>query len=237
MEKKISFYLFNNIKTQIANIFSANEIRSSMNAYGENLCKKIPNTEGKRYSKEKIFEKSLSVFNEDEKIEYFRQIKENKKVRNNVELFRQINMLISFYDDTDNSLKYATFNSLKKYPKNIKECCQSAYDSYDEGENREALDKIRVTIEILVKYITGSEASLENQKNKLGKLLENKGVDKKIRNILFNILKSYEIVQNDYVKHNYIKILGKNEVSLLMNLSSVIIKFLVECDKIKDKNI
>ena len=67
--------------------------------------------------------------------------------------------------------------------------------------------------------------------------MENKGVDKKIRNILFNILKSYEIVQNDYVKHNYIKILGKNEVSLLMNLSSVIIKFLVECDKIKDKNI
>lgn len=41
---------------------------------------------------------------------------------------------------------------------------------------------MRLTIELLIKRITGSEASLENQKSALGKFFEDKDISKEVRN-------------------------------------------------------
>ena len=93
-----------------------------------------------------------------------------------------------------------------------------------------ALDNVRLTVEFLVKQLTKSEASLENQKKNLGSFLKAKGVNTQKRNYVFKILDVYEKIQNDQAKHDVPEKLNPEEVTFIMNQSYVIIKFLIDCD-------
>lgn len=120
---------------------------------------------------------------------------------------------------------------LETYSIDLKNQWQRTYRFYDHLDYRNALDNMRLTIELLIKRITCSEASLENQKSALGKFFEDKDISKEVRNLFFKMLDMYEKIQNHEAKHNLPQNLNSKEIKFLMNQSTVIIKFLIDCDK------
>lgn len=90
---------------------------------------------------------------------------------------------------------------------------------------------MRLTIELLIKRITGSKASLENQTNVLGKFFKEKDISKEVRNLFFKMLDMYAKIQNHEAKHNLPQNSNSKEIKFLMNQSTVIINFFKDCDK------
>lgn len=121
-------------------------------------------------------------------------------------------------------------NLLEVYSPKIRQQWIKACVFFDKEDYRNALDNVRLAVELLVKTLTKSNASLENQQKTLGSFLKAKGINKQIRNYLFRILDVYEKVQNDQAKHDVPESLNPEEVTFIMNQSYVIIKFLIDCD-------
>lgn len=152
-------------------------------------------------------------------------------------LCEQIDRLISGNSESVEKSRNSITDLLSDYPQEIVDQWKKSYIFYDGKDYRNALDTIRLTIELLVKYITKKDKSLENQQEYLGKYLkEQKGVTKSIRTLFFKMLDMYLKVQNNSSKHNLPTDLSYEEITLLMNQSTVIIKFLVDCDKKKKIN-
>lgn len=115
---------------------------------------------------------------------------------------------------------------LNKYPKAGKLYLQ-ALDKLNEGKNdRNLLDDLRLTIEVLLKEILGTNKSLENQFEFLGKYLKGKGTSAEITNMFRTIINTYSKYQNNYVKHSdSVKV---DEIDFLVNISSAMISFLLQ---------
>lgn len=94
------------------------------------------------------------------------------------------------------------------------------------------MDNVRLTVELLVKELTKSQASLENQQKDLGNFLKAKGIKKQMINYLHSILDIYEKIQNNEAKHDVPDSLSREEVTFIMNQSYTLMKFLIDCDNI-----
>lgn len=114
---------------------------------------------------------------------------------------------------------------LSDYPEAAK-LYQSALDKLNEGINeRNILDDLRLSYELLLKAILSNNKSLENQDVELGKYLKSQDVSTECRNMfqtLNNYLRNYN---NTYIKHND-KVKSK-EVDLIVNLTSSLMNFVV----------
>lgn len=234
---KLSFIEFDDIEDQLKDIFTGSEIISLTSMYAGELGKKVPINEVKFNSKKKIITANLGILSVNEKIDFLRQIRNHSKVLEDSSLCEQIDRLISGNSESVEKSRNSITDLLSDYPQEIVEQWKKSYIFYDGKDYRNALDTIRLTIELLVKYITKKDKSLENQQEYLGKYLkEQKGVTKSIRTLFFKMLDMYLKVQNNSSKHNLPTDLSYEEITLLMNQSTVIIKFLVDCDKKKKIN-
>lgn len=73
---------------------------------------------------------------------------------------------------------------LNKFPKSGK-LFQDAIEKLNEGKyDRNLLDDLRLSLEVLLREILRNNKSLEKQKEDLGKYLENRGTSKELRNVL-----------------------------------------------------
>jgi len=107
---------------------------------------------------------------------------------------------------------------------------QSAIDKINEGKNeRNLLDDLRLSYEILIKKILKNNKSLENQDAELGKHLKEMDVSSECRNMFQTLNNYYRNYQNTYVKHND-KVRSK-EVDLILNMTSSMISFLINNSK------
>ncbi|MCH4139163.1 MAG: DUF4145 domain-containing protein [Lactobacillus amylovorus] len=160
------------------------------------------------------------------------QIQKLSYVKCRPELEEEITNLLSYQDritgskDSRNSIS----GLLAAYPPKIRKQWTKACIFFDKDDYRNALDNVRLAVELLVKELTKSDASLENQQKNLGNFLKAKGIGKQVRNYLHNILNIYEKIQNNEVKHDVPESLSREEVTFIMNQSYVLIKFLVDCD-------
>ena len=179
-------------------------------------------------------ETNLKVLNDTEKVEFLSQISKHSRLKDTA-LKEEMKTVISDFK-TQNKSRDPIYDLLNSYPKEINEQWKKSYYFYDKTDYRNALDSVRLAIELLVRNVTGKAASLENQKKNLGPLLKQKGISRQIRNFFFNMLDVYEKIQDDNAKHNVPTKLSEEEVSFLMNQSAVIIRFLIDCDKKVNKN-
>lgn len=182
------------------------------------------------YSKYRIVKINLSVLSDREKIEFFKQLSMHSRVDQNTVLREQISKLIDTFDAPNRSRENIS-NLLANYSDEVQTQWKNSLNFYNHKDYRNALDSIRLTIELLVKILTNSSASLENQKGNLGKFLEENGISKESRNLFLKMLKNYEDIQNNNAKHGTPDGINAEEISFLMNQSYVIIKFLIDCDK------
>jgi hypothetical protein len=87
---------------------------------------------------------------------------------------------------------------------------------------RNALDDLRLALELLAKEILGNERSLENQIPALGQFVKAKGGSKELANMLEKLIDYYTKYQNTYIKHD--DAVPNEEVELVLELTSSFMK-------------
>ena len=104
---------------------------------------------------------------------------------------------------------------------------QSALNKLNERRNeRNLLDDLRLSLEVLLKNLLTNNKSLENQTNALGLYLLERGASLEARNMLVTLIDYYTKYQNKYIKHN--DLVQSNEIELLVNLTGAFIAFLIK---------
>lgn len=233
MKNRIPLVLLNDVEDQISQHFSANELIDLTYEFAKSYNKSIPIDEPNHgsFNKKELLSTNLNVLSDNEKIEFLSQIKYHSRLCEDDFLRDEIDLLVKDASNGVIKARNSVSTLLETYSIDLKNQWQRTYRFYDHLDYRNALDNMRLTIELLIKRITGSEASLENQKSALGKFFEDKDISKEVRNLFFKMLDMYEKIQNHEAKHNLPQNLNSKEIKFLMNQSTVIIKFLIDCDK------
>jgi hypothetical protein len=113
---------------------------------------------------------------------------------------------------------------LEAHP-NVKKLYVEALQKHQAGVYlRNALDDLRLALELLVQEILGNEKSLENQIAFLGQFVKAKGGSKELSNMLERLIDYYSKYQNTYVKHD--DAVPNEEVELVLELTSSFMKHL-----------
>lgn len=233
MKNRIPLVLLNDVEDQISQHFSANELIDLTYEFAKSYNKSIPVDEPNygSFNKKELLSTNLNVLSDNEKIEFLSQIKYHSRLCEDDFLRDEIDLLVKDASNGVIKARNSVSTLLETYSIDLKNQWKRTYRFYDHLDYRNALDNMRLTIELLIKRITGSEASLENQKSALGKFFEDKDISKEVRNLFFKMLDMYEKIQNHEAKHNLPQNLNSKEIKFLMNQSTVIIKFLIDCDK------
>jgi transcriptional accessory protein Tex/SPT6 len=114
---------------------------------------------------------------------------------------------------------------LRDFPE-VAKIYQAALNKLNEDQNeRNILDDLRLSLEILLKKLLINNKSLENQLNDIGSYVKGKGVSNEVRNMFTTLLDYYSKYQNNYVKHN--DLVKREEIDLIVNLTSAFISFLI----------
>lgn len=154
---------------------------------------------------------------------------EKDKDNNKVKEYRQ--KLFENYDSyikekiLDEEFIQDTRHWLQDYPKAYEIYNRARIQFESQNFNRHILDDMRLSLELLLKDILNNNKSLENQKEELGKLLENYNINVYVRNMFIPILNMYCKYNNDNVKHNEnITII---ETKYLIEQTSIFMKFII----------
>lgn len=233
MKNRIPLVLLNDVEDQISQHFSTDELIDLTYEFAKGYNKEIPVVDSNFnfLSQKEILSKNLNVLSDNEKVEFLSQIKYHSRLSEDDFLRDEIDLLVKNASNGVIKARNSVSSLLETYSIDLKNQWQRTYRFYDHLDYRNALDNMRLTIELLIKRITGSAASLENQKKPLGEFLEKKDISKEVRNLFFKMLDMYEKIQNHEAKHNLPQNLNSKEIKFLMNQSTVIIKFLIDCDK------
>ncbi len=113
---------------------------------------------------------------------------------------------------------------LEAHP-NVKKLYVEALQKHRAGVYlRNALDDLRLALELLVQEILGNAKSLENQVASIGQFVKAKGGSKELSNMLEKLIDYYGKYQNTYVKHD--DAVPNEEVELVLELTSSFMKHL-----------
>lgn len=132
--------------------------------------------------------------------------------------------LIKQTDNFEAGIMPLTYSQLSVCPK-----AQAVYKSgiikYAEKKyDRNVLDDMRLSLELLVKQILGNEKSLENQTSELGRKLGSYHTE--LRNLVTKTVDYLCKYQNQYVKHN--DAVNPEEIDYIIEQTSATINFLIK---------
>ncbi len=112
-----------------------------------------------------------------------------------------------------------------KYVKS-KICFDNALVKIKEGrDTRNALDDLRLSLELLLKEVLNNNKSLENQKSIIGIYCSENKVNKECVNLLQTLIDYYAKYQNEHIKHN--DDVNEKEIQLILNLTATFINFIL----------
>lgn len=237
MNKKstIPYVLLIDIEDQIQSFMSPEEIVDLTEAFAKSVGKEVPFTEENIAfftTSNNILRKNIDSLSDDEKFEFMAQLQKLSYIKCRPELVEEITDLLAYQDQMSGSKESRNniSNLLSAYSPKIRQQWVKACVFFDQEDYRNSLDNVRLAVELLVKELTKSQASLENQQKDLGNFLKAKGIGKQVRNYLHSILNIYEKIQNNEAKHDVPDTLSQEEVMFIMNQSYVLMKFLIDCD-------
>lgn len=187
-------------------------------------------------SKSVAIQKNLAAFEEEQQFFIIKDLCEKKLALDpdDEKATRILTLLIKKFgelyseDDVDRNIVTETKGKLSKYPQ-AKNEYDKALELYDRGTyDRNALDSIRLSLELLMKQILNNKKSLENQliESELLPLLASKGVPKEVTNLVLKIFKGLADYQNNNVKHN--PSVTELEVEYIIEQTSILIKLITK---------
>lgn len=115
---------------------------------------------------------------------------------------------------------------LSDYPKIYELFSSSLSDLGIKGKERQVIDNLRLSVELLLKEKLGNSKSLENQKIELGKYLKTQKICSEISNLYWQVLDYYSKYQNNKVKHS--DSANPNEVEFILYLTGTMMRLLLK---------
>jgi len=108
----------------------------------------------------------------------------------------------SIPEEVDKSLLDATNTWLTDYPDSKKIFEQAMVKLENRIFERNLLDDLRLSLELLIKAVLGNNKSIENQLADLGRFFRKKSISKELNNMIVKLINYFAKYQNTYVKHN-----------------------------------
>jgi len=128
-------------------------------------------------------------------------------------------------NEINETLIEQTRHWLEDYPESLS-LFNEALQKYDSGVfNRNVLDDIRLSLEKLLRKITGVDKSMEHQIKPVGAFIKGKGGSKELANMFMKLLDYYGNYQNEYVKHDDAVI--EEEIEIIFEITASFMKHLV----------
>lgn len=128
-------------------------------------------------------------------------------------------------EELDKDLVNDNLMWLQDYPE-ARNSFEEALQGYQSGTTPSDIsDKLRKSLEALVRRVLDNGKNLENQKKELCRFLKNLGVPKEIRNIYWKILSIYAEYQNEYAKHG--SGVRDEEIEFLIYLTGTFMRHLI----------
>lgn len=175
---------------------------------------------------------NLSKFNGEEQFKIISELCDYYKFNHNTDIKKLKNMLYEKYGIyfnkslTESELIIETEHWLSGYNKAYQQY-KSAIEKYKSKKyERNILDDMRLSFELLLKELLKNQKSLENQKEILGAALKENNISTQIRNLIIKVIDYYTKYQNDKVKHDDSS--NKLEIEYMIEQTSVLMKFLIQ---------
>ncbi len=218
---------------------SGYKIVEHCSAYAIDYCRSIPQSSypfnPKTLNKRSALKENLKAFSAAEQFRIIKDLCELEQFRKNdsakelkVKLFQRYgNLATEKLSETE--LVQKTKHWLEDYPDALKQY-ENALAKFEGGMfQRNTLDDVRLSFELLLKNLLGNDKSLENQMSGIGNLLEKAGVSVELKNMLPKIIDYYTKFQNNHVKHD--DAVNENEIEYVIELTSVVMKFLINAQR------
>lgn len=127
--------------------------------------------------------------------------------------------------EINEALIQETQHWLQDYPDSLK-LYQEALSKFDNQIfQRNLLDDLRLSLELLLKAIIGNSKSIENQLGDIGTFIQSKKGSKELNNMFVKLIDYYSKYHNTYIKHDDAVI--ENEIEIIFEMTSSFMKFLV----------
>lgn len=115
---------------------------------------------------------------------------------------------------------------LNDYPKALEEYTNAEKQYTENDYQRNLLDNLRLSLELLIKDLTGVDKSIENQNiNNILGTLKSIGVSNELRSMIRSLIDYYSKYHNNFVKHD--SLVAETEIEVIFELTSTIMKFLI----------
>lgn len=175
---------------------------------------------------------NLRVFEASEQFKIINELIELLPVRSDDKVHKLRQLLYSRYGNlssnkvSETELVQKTKHWLENYPASLRQY-ESALTKFESGIfERNTLDDMRLSFELLVKDLLSNDKSLENQISCLGSMLKSKGASTELKNMVLKIIDYYTKFQNNHVKHN--DSVNSNEIEYVIELTSVVMKYILK---------
>lgn len=212
------------IATIIKDNFTMSEIISLTNSFGANNDIEILHFCAPDFvNKQTIVYENLKNFSKEQMIQFLDEL-----VESNTGYFpEQIDKLSKEVINKFGTNKIETVSKIKKrfsdYPE-VNEIWERAVVCLTNGQYHESVNNSRLALEKMLKILFDNCKSLENQKQNISNALIDTPVE--FKNLLISQIRSYEIMQNELFKHNFIKEFENCEVKYILNTTYIIMDYL-----------
>ena len=127
----------------------------------------------------------------------------------------------------DRALSSDTSHWLSNYP-DVRKCYESAIDKRRQFiYERNLLDDLRLSLELLLKAVLNNNKSLENQISNLGHFVDSIGGSKEFTNMFVKLVDYFSKYQNEHIKHDD-KVV-ELEIDFIVDITSAFMKSICRC--------
>ncbi|MBB4802436.1 hypothetical protein HNP37_002509 [Flavobacterium nitrogenifigens] len=185
-------------------------------------------------NKRSAFFENLIKFNDEQRFEIITELLDHERLAQEINVKELKNKLYTNYPENipekKNILKsdliVETQHWLSKYEKAFNLYNSSLEKLNSKKYQRNLIDDMRLSLEVLLKEILQNNASLENQLGNVGNYQETKGLSKESTNMFRTLLDYYTKYQNRYIKHD--DNVNEKEIEFIIDLTSTFMKFIIK---------
>lgn len=143
----------------------------------------------------------------------------------NIDLFTRYPKFNELPTELESEIIDTTKHWLSGYPDSLKLYEQAIIKHSARAYERNLIDDLRLSLELLIKAILNNGKSLENQLQDLGTYIRSKGGSKEYINMFVKLIEYYSKYNNTYIKHE--DEVNSNEIEFIIELTSCFMRQIV----------
>ncbi|WP_407487798.1 hypothetical protein [Elizabethkingia anophelis] len=179
-------------------------------------------------NKRTALKENLKAFSSDQQFIILKDLCELEHFKSNSDVRDLKIKLLSRYGNLGQEINEILIHEvrhwLSDYPESLKVYTEALKKFDNQIFERNILDDLRLSLELLLKGILKNNKPLEKQTSDIGAYIREKGVSKELINMFIKLVDYYCQYQNTYVKHNDAVV--ENEIEIIFEMTSSFMKFI-----------